>query len=349
MFNPALLKLAREAAALPQTALATATGVSQPLISQFENGDRTPEARQLEALAGVLDRPVSFFAQTDEITRGGISDFYHRKRTTVPKKALWQTHAEANILRMQISRLLEKVEFTTDLPLPAFDPDEFDAPEEIAAAVRAAWRMPVGPVRNLVEALENAGVLIVVRPFATAKLDAVTQWYRTTPVVVLNAAFPASRMRWTLAHELGHLVMHQTPTDPTRAEIDADRFAAGFLMPAEDILPHFGSGRITIERAVNLKQHWRTSIAAIARRANDLGALTDRQLRSFFMRRNQLGYTKNEPGEFPKEEPTLLQRLVTALTSAGWSTSQVAALIHATEQDVRTTYLNRAATRLRVL
>ena len=250
---------------------------------------------------------------------------------------------------MQISRLLEQVEITADLAVPTFDPEEFDSPEEIAAAVRAAWHMPVGPVQNLVETLERAEVLIAVRPFATMKLDAVTQWCQTTPIVVLNAAFGASRMRWTLAHELGHLVMHRNSPDPTVAEMEADRFAAGFLMPAEDVLPHLEAGRLTIQRAVNLKQHWRTSIAAIARRANDLGVLTDRQLRSFFMHRNQLGYTRNEPGEFPREEPSLIRGLVTALTADGWSVGRIADLIHTTEREVRTVYLHQPVTHLRAV
>ncbi len=338
-----MVRLAREARGLTQTALASEAGVSQAYISQVENGDREPDPVQTDRIAEALDRPVTFFTQADPITRGGISDFYHRKRSTAGKRDLNQIHAGANVLRMEIARLLELVDVEPEIPIPDFDPAEFDSATEVARACRATWRLPRGPVHNMVELLERTGAVVAIRDLPSRKLDAVTQWHRSTPIVVLNAAYPASRMRWTLAHELGHLVMHRTPADPSEAERDADEFAAEFLMPADDILESLRSHRLTLERAVNLKQHWRTSMAAIARHANRLGAITDRQYRTFFTEKNKRGYSKNEPGEFDREEPALARQMIEALVSSGWTITKIAEHLNTPEREIRVHYLGEAA------
>jgi Zn-dependent peptidase ImmA (M78 family) len=42
-------------------------------------------------------------------------------------------------------------------------------------------------------------------------------------------------LRWTLVHEIGHILMHRFPTD--NMEREADEFAAEFLLPAKDVKP----------------------------------------------------------------------------------------------------------------
>jgi IrrE N-terminal-like domain len=82
-----------------------------------------------------------------------------------------------------------------------------------------------------VKLVERAGVIIGLSQFGGASISGVT--FRVPgkpPLVLLDALHPGDRQRYTLAHELGHLVMHRSPT-PTM-ESEATEFASAFLMPA---------------------------------------------------------------------------------------------------------------------
>ena len=57
--------------------------------------------------------------------------------------------------------------------------------------------------------------------------------------LLANRHAPAERYRFSLAHEPGHLVLHQSPGDSSVQERQADEFAAEFLMPARDIRSAF--------------------------------------------------------------------------------------------------------------
>jgi Zn-dependent peptidase ImmA (M78 family) len=84
-----------------------------------------------------------------------------------------------------------------------------------------------------------------------------------------NVEQPADRMRFTLAHELGHLVMHHD--QPTQSmEQEANEFASAFLMPARDIRPHFAR-RVDLRLFAELKPVWRVSMASLLMRARSLG------------------------------------------------------------------------------
>jgi hypothetical protein len=61
-------------------------------------------------------------------------------------------------------------------------------------------------------------------------------------VIVLNRQQSADRMRFTLCHELGHVIMHTFPTP--EMEVEADKFASCFLLPTSGQgaeLDHLGS------------------------------------------------------------------------------------------------------------
>ncbi|MHC5879723.1 ImmA/IrrE family metallo-endopeptidase, partial [Streptococcus pyogenes] len=68
------------------------------------------------------------------------------------------------------------------------------------------------------------------------RIDGLSQWVDDYPVMLINANAAPDRKRLTLAHELGHLVLHSTnPTE--NMETEATAFAAEFLMPESEIRP----------------------------------------------------------------------------------------------------------------
>lgn len=306
-FNPEMLALAREAAGLTQGVLAQQIGVSQALISKIEHGLETPSDVLLERMGVACDVPVQFFHQRDEVYGESIVDLFHKKRKTLPAKPLRKANALANIIRLETRRLLDPLEFDSG-PLPVFSRDNHK-PEEAAQAIRAYWRIPAGPLPNLLALIEAAASPVFSTNLGHEKLYAITMPGIDLNVILLNSALPASAQRFALAHELGHLVMHNATMPSMEMEEEAQRFASALLMPKDDIYPELRGTRF--RDFGPLKNRWRVSLSALIKRAHVLGAISDRQYRTFNIQLNGLpGGRKNEPGEFEAERPRLMQYVV---------------------------------------
>ena len=122
----------------------------------------------------------------------------------------------------------------------------------------------------------------------------------TPPLFFLNDRSPADRSRWTLAHEIGHAVMHRH----ARPEIEdeADRFASELLMPEADIRRDLAN--LTIAKAASLKLTWRVSIQALVRRGKDLGVISHGRYKSLCIQIGASGMRTNEPNEIEPELPS---------------------------------------------
>lgn len=335
--NPQMIVLARESRGMTQAQLAKAVNLSQAEISRYESDMRNVSDEHLERIADVLDYPRAFFYQQGQRYGLGSSGFYHRKRKTVPARDLNKINARLNILRFMVDRLLEGVDIGNLQPFPRHDVKNMkDDVEGIAELVRAAWKLPAGPIRDLVGVIENAGGIVHRMDFGTRKVDALVQWYPPTPpIFLINESSPGDRLRFTLSHEIAHVVMHEAPTD--EMEEEADRFAAAFLMPARDILPDFN--HVTLPHLAQLKPYWRVSIAALIRRAYDLGAITERQYRALYEQMAQQGYRIEEPYPIAIEQPTLLKEVFDAHTGElGYSMTELAAIFGLYEDELRAVY-----------
>src|SRR5207302_10181291 len=88
---------------------------------------------------------------------------HHRKRKTMPAKLLNRIEAQMHLTQLQVKRMLEDLEIEAALPFPTLDPDEYGGPAEVAQALRSYWRLPAGPIPNVVQVLEAAGAVIVLR------------------------------------------------------------------------------------------------------------------------------------------------------------------------------------------
>ena len=222
--------------------------------SKVEHGLSEVSKEEGRKIAGLLQYPLELFYQASGPSGFGSCCLYHRKRLTTPVRTLNRLHDEINIRRIQIGRLLRGVTLPHEPNIPQMDIDEYQSPEEVARLLRAAWQLPRGPILNLVDAIECAGGIVVICDLQTPKIDAVSQ--RATglpPILFLDRDKPTDRCRFTLAHEIGHMVMHTVPTP--NAEKEADRFAAEFLMPGREVAGDLKG--LTIAKAANLKLKWR--------------------------------------------------------------------------------------------
>jgi Zn-dependent peptidase ImmA (M78 family)/transcriptional regulator with XRE-family HTH domain len=346
-FNPEMLILARGAAGLSQKQLAHEMGWSQGKASKVENGLIDLSEEECQRLT-FLHYPVDFFTSPGLPEGFGSCCTFHRKRLTTPIRALDQLHDQINIRRIQVSRLLK----STKLPAPNFpvlDIDEFESPSVIAHHVRTVWKLPRGRIKNLVQVIEAAGGIIIQCDFPTPKIDAVSQLSRQAPpMFFLNRSAPVDRWRRSLAHELGHIVMHAAGPS-TNAEEEAEEFASAFLLPDCEELRRDLHG-IDIRSAGALKLKWRVSMQSLIMRAFHLGIITKQRYTYLFMRMSQLGYRKHEPHDLEQETPVQLRQIIELHRHEfGYSDSDLATTMLCTPERFKSEYLENGANRFGVI
>lgn len=351
-FNARFLVLAREARKQTQAELAHATGLSQALLSRIENGLRTPSEAEIAILSTALDFPPSLFEQRDQEVPMPLT--FYRKRSRLSKKDQHQLHARMNLAALHVARLLRSSEIGGELELMQLDPVEVGSAEGVARQLRSVWFIPRGPIANLVDVIERAGILVIPARLESRYLDGLSWWPPgLPPLILLNTAAPTDRQRFTLAHELGHIVMHhRRPLDQSSdPEAEANEFAAEFLMPAADILAHL-HGRVDLARLAALKPIWRVSIQALLSRAKALKVIGDRYSQYLWTQLGSLGYRTREPAELDlsAEPPNLLRELFQHhLGELGYSVGDLEQLLHAHWPEIRRLYLDGDAVGLRLV
>jgi Zn-dependent peptidase ImmA (M78 family)/transcriptional regulator with XRE-family HTH domain len=336
--NPNMVILSREARGLSQKELADSLGVTQGRISKIEMGLLPVPNDLLETLSCVLDYPAHFFFQEGSLAGVGMIEIFHRKRQDVPKKILNKAYAQMDIRLRHIAALLRAVDIPCNVP--RLDIDEYSGhAEEIARLLRERWHLPRGPIQDLTRTVEDAGIVVIPIDFETPRIDAISRWIPgLPPLFFVNKDSPKDRYRYSLTHELGHVVMHALPN--TDIEEQANQFAAEFLLPERDIRADLNN--LDLAKLTILKRYWKVSMAAILHRAEDLGAITANQARYLWAQMARAGYKTHEPIELDVEgeQPNLLDELIeTYRKDLGYSIADLQEVIPLNEEELWSQYL----------
>ena len=338
-----MLTLARESREMTLVQLADRLGVTQGYLSKLAHGlIDIPEGR-LPDISAELDYPVEFFYQYPELQGDQTPCLFHRKRQAVPAVKLRAIQAQARVSAVAVDHLLQDIEVEVGQSFPRMDIEDYDRPEEIAQRARQHWRLAPGPIRNLTRLIESAGGVVVRRVFGTRKVDAISQWPPNgRPMFIVNADIPTDRLRFTLAHEIGHIIMHTLLSDDP--ETEANRFAAEFLMPAQDIAPDLVD--LSLPRLAALKAYWRVAMSALVVRAHRLGAITERQYRRF-MTTLKARYGVVEPNPLSPEEPTVVgDALAVHRDVHHFTVPELCAATRLCERDFREIFMPRTSLRI---
>jgi Zn-dependent peptidase ImmA (M78 family) len=321
---------------MTQKDLAERSGLSPAFISAVQRGLRVPEPDAEAKLAAAVGYPVSLLRLPRSRVGVGISVNMFRKQASSLKKHITRLEAKAVLCRIQAEGLMREAELRFPHDLERLDLDDFPSgdPADVATLTRSAWHLPSGPVQNLLASVERAGVIVFKFSFGTRKIDGMSQWLDGgLPLLFVNADAPADRVRFSLAHELGHLVLHERPTETM--EDEANAFASSFLMPRQDIRRDLFD--LTLEKAARLKPKWRVSMWALVRRARDLGCISPARYKGMVIQMSKQGWKKAEPYPIAPETPTTIDRVVTALRDqSGFTWGEIEAITHLFAEEAQT-------------
>ncbi|HPQ95630.1 MAG TPA: ImmA/IrrE family metallo-endopeptidase [Thiolinea sp.] len=225
--------------------------------------------------------------------------------------------------------LLQQLEQEVDFP-PVNIPDIGDADigsaaaiERLAEQLRRELELGPGPLSSMTRLAEKAGVLLVQLTEADARVETFSLFNERPLIVCSNTGTPA-RQRFDLAHEIGHLVLHQgMETGCRQTETQADRFASALLMPRSAFAAEFPAmrGRYLSWQALGeMKVRWRVSFKALLYRAGRLGLLTPEQVKSGFVHLARHGHARHEDLDelIPAESTELVQQAIDLLDHADW-------------------------------
>lgn len=317
-FRGEQLRLARLAFGYSLDEVGVTVGATRQFIHQLEVEAKAPSRDLVTALAGALGVTPRFFSVAPRATVRP-EQCHFRKQATTPASITSQVLARGSIL----DALTEELDSRLELPTVNF-PDSMaqslDDVEVAAEAAREHWGLgSSGPITNMMRVVENAGAIVTYFAGISDRVDALSMDRRRPIIVRSEAKQSLSRLRFDLAHECGHLVMHrgiQTGDRPT--EDQANRFASAFLLPRAPFLHMFPRSRyLNWELIFHIKLQWKVSARAVLRRAFDLGVISADQYRTGNIHLAKTGQTKIEryDADMPMENAELLEAAMDALES----------------------------------
>lgn len=317
ILNPDMLLTARNYSGISQSEVSKKCKISQARYSKIEGGVNVIQRDDplVDQFSQVLNFPKSFFFKDGRAlgVPASFHEMFRKSKSVGGKKTLSQISADLTIKMLCISHLLNSVQIEPELTIPHYDADDYGGDgAEIARMVKRTWMVPDGPVLNLTEIVERAGIIVFDSYFPAPRVDGVTvNIAGLPPVIFLNSSSSADRARFSLAHELGHVIMHRQMSHTMEEEANA--FAAEFLMPEKEMRLEFGQ-RVDMKELARLKRIRKTSMAALLYRAGDIGKISKGQ--SAYLWRQMAKYRMDEPEStrFEREKPTTLPSMMKLLS-----------------------------------
>jgi Zn-dependent peptidase ImmA (M78 family)/transcriptional regulator with XRE-family HTH domain len=307
-FDAARLTLARERSGLTKRDLADRAGVTAAAITQFERRQSCPSPGTLSRLAAELGLPPAYFTTGRPVLPVAEENTHFRS----PRTTRVYERRQARAAMSHLAETVRAIQTVVRLPPPRL-PDLGPGPEDAARGLRTAWDLPPGPVHHLVRLLEANGAVVSMARFgAGERIDGFScrPCGLDRPLICLSRdRGNPLRRRFSAAHELGHLLLHDE-AGGRQHEHEANRFAAEFLTPAAeiaDLLP----ARLDLARLLEIQRVWGVSIQALLRRSLELGRIDETLHRKGLATLTRLGWRRDEPsGDYPTEWPSVLTEAV---------------------------------------
>ena len=308
------IKQARESRGYSQAELARLVGMPQAALSRLENQEKVSD-EIIAQMSEVLDYPKSFFDK-EPFKASEVSSMHFRKRASMRVKDLMKFDHRISAIAQAIDALLDSVEIP-ELDIPAIAPSETMLPDEIAYKIRQFLNLELGSVSRIVHVLERHGVIVYfikLEEGVSEKLDGLTiNTPKGYPLIIINDNFPNDRKRFTLAHELGHLVMHtrivesEVISDDDK-ESQANQFAAEFLMPRVRCVSEFYD--LKMRDLPLMKRRWLVSKHAIIHRAQELQCITPQTAQYYYITLGRNGESKQETVWVDCDRPVIVNKLL---------------------------------------
>jgi Zn-dependent peptidase ImmA (M78 family)/transcriptional regulator with XRE-family HTH domain len=285
----ARVQKAIKASGTTQDRLAKTINLNPTALSRALAGTRNFKPLELALIAETLGIPVQRLladGEQDDIGEASIA------ARTQPDASPAVEEALARVQQMlELDELLCELGCKSPaslLSVPMVNGSPHEQGERLAMDLRT--RLGIGiadlpvEISSLATDLEDRmGIDVAIEPLPRG-LDGLAVARCNFQLIMVSSSIPATRQRYTIAHELGHLlagdggdiqVDENIMGGKTPAESRANAFAASFLMPAEALrAAHGGRSEVTQQFVADLLSRYRVSLDALAFRLHNVGILT---------------------------------------------------------------------------
>ncbi|MGP0013651.1 helix-turn-helix domain-containing protein [Pseudomonas sp.] len=323
--QPGRIKQLRLSLGITQAAFADLIGRTSGTVSKWESGFQAPDSDAARRLCDVFDISENWLLEAP-FTAERSTPFFFRSQSNTTNSARDIAGVRLEWLQEVVYKLQESLEFPpVNVPHLAEINCELISDQEIeqiASDCRQAWGLGFAPIPDVVQVMENVGIVCARTSLGYLKVEGVSNWHELDQrpyVLLVDDKANGIRSRFDAAHELGHIVLHRYVTQEhykTRhalLEAQAHRFASAFLLPAERFSREVRWP--TPDTLLELKPRWKVSVAAMITRCQELAMINDTTATRLWCARAARGWAKGEPMEadFEFERPKVVGRGVKML------------------------------------
>ncbi len=291
--------------------------VTASVLEQYECDEMMPDSQVLILLAEALGVTENYLVSQRDIQLEGLA---FRKNSVIQKRD--EAYIENRVLDhleryLEIEALLNVASLKWDAPRNCpFPVREISAADLIAHNMRDHWQVGMNPIPHFAPFLEERGIKVLSLPLL-GEVSGLTCWAKRegevpVPVIIINDSLSGEWQRFTLSHELGHIVLQVE--NNVEEESAANRFAGAFLMPTELLWETIGTHRRTLSlgELFELKALLGTSVQAITIRCQEMGIINTATAQRLFEQFRDFGWHQspyNEPQPCPSEKSDRFKRL----------------------------------------
>ncbi len=283
-------------------------------ISKYEKGEILPDSKKIIDFANAYDVKSIELLKVYNAPQMKFTSFRKKKRLTGQNLKLLE-----DLIQDEVAKYLEVLEMNNininNIKLKEYSCTILEDAEKAADNFRNYIKISnKQPISDLISILENLGIIIIQIKNPDNRFndfDGLSEIVNNIPVIVLlDNIKDGARQRFTIAHELGHLVLN-IKNDCLDEEKLCNRFVSALLMPKEAVINEFGYSRSNINffELIAFKNEFKVSYTAIIYRLKDLNIISEylyKKLSIFLSQR--IG--KNDPKPIPPEISYQFKKIV---------------------------------------
>lgn len=284
------LRRTRIASGKSQGDVAEAAGLSRPGYRNIEAGEAAPRVDSLMRIASALGVRLEVLLEPARALQR--VRFRAQKRMTTREEVLVDVARRLDDYNELEELLNNKSAFALARVREAIQKAKLKpGPERARFAAREARKalgLDGAAVADICSVLENHGIKVLTSSFASEGFFGLSVADSDGgPAVVVNTWDRISVERWifTAVHELAHLLLHLSAFDVAEdaedkeQEVEADTFAAYFLMPEELFDAEFADSRGLglVDRVLKIKRVFRVSYRTVLYRMQEKLSPDDRK------------------------------------------------------------------------
>lgn len=283
-------------------------------VSKYEKGEIIPDSKKLIDFANAYNVNSIDLLKVYNAPKMKFNSFRKRKRLVGKNLELLE-----NLIQDEVAKYLEVIELNNtalqSIKLKKYLCNSLEDAENAANDFRNFIKISnKQPISDLTNIFENLGIVIIHIKNPDERFndfDGLSEFVNNIPVIViLDGIKDGARQRFTIAHELGHLLLNIKDEELDEEKL-CNRFASALLMPKEAVINEFGSSRnhINFFELTAFKLEFKVSYTAIAYRLKDLNIISDYLYKNLSIYLSQrIG--KNDPKPIQPETSYQFKKIV---------------------------------------